>query len=72
MAVELYCGVQFSCYIGLSRSNSSLMGLAQQKILHTTCVTASTAPHIPTTTNRKQGKHSWRNYLIAAPMLWLA
>ena len=72
------------CYIDFSGFSTSRANLAQEQFLNTTCVTAGTSAHprgntgdrafsghIQETKN-KQGLHSWRRYLIVAPMLWLA
>jgi hypothetical protein len=52
-------------------SSTSSPNLVQECNLSTTCVTVSTSGTF-NQRQHKQGKHSWRRYLIAAPMLWLA
>jgi hypothetical protein len=52
-------------------SSTSSPNLVQECSLSTTCVTVSTSGTF-NQRQHKQGKHSWRRYLTAAPMLWLA
>jgi hypothetical protein len=53
------------------KENQPFSDLAPEEILQTTCETDSKVRTFfkPET---KQGNHSWRRYLNAAPMLWLA
>jgi hypothetical protein len=68
--VEGFRSVALGCYIRFSGFLFSRVNCTQEQKMYTTYVTAGTAG---TSKNKiQQGTYSWRKYLTAAPMPWLA
>jgi hypothetical protein len=67
------CEPSYDCYIEVSGSTSYISFPLPLKLQNNrnVCVRLDSA-HLANGTKKKEaGKHSWRRYLIAAPMLWL-
>jgi hypothetical protein len=62
--------VASGCYIIFSGFPTSPLSCTQEQKMYTTNVTVGTADASKRKT--KQGKYSWRRYLTAAPIPWLA
>jgi hypothetical protein len=67
--VRGYSDDVIGCYIIFSGFSASTMSCIQKRKMYTTNVTVGTAG--ASKSKIRQGKHSWRRYLIAAPMAWL-